>query len=73
MLSKLKKLAKRIARHLQCRASVRNEAVCNARAECLQIVDDAIEECDAIECWNFTAKRIRNKIAALDNGKTGSG
>jgi len=42
-----------------------------ARAECLQIVDDAIEECDAIECWNFTAKRIRNKIAALDGGKKG--
>lgn len=50
----------------------KNTAKRQARAECLRIVDDAIEECDAIECWNYTAKRIRNKIAALDSGKKGS-
>lgn len=49
-----------------------NDAITRkARAECLQIVDDAIDDCNAIECWNYTAKRIRNKIAALNNGKKG--
>jgi hypothetical protein len=37
-----------------------------ARAQCLRIVDDTIAECAEIECWNYTAKRIRDKIAALD-------
>lgn len=38
-----------------------------ARAECLAIIDAAIDECAAIECWNYTAKRIRDQITALDH------
>lgn len=49
----------------------KDEIAQQARAECLAIIDAAIDDCSAIECWNYTAKRIRNKIAVLDTGKKG--
>lgn len=40
-----------------------------ARTQCLQIVDEAIANNDDIPCWNYTAKYIRDKIAALDQSE----